>query len=177
MERRLESIKAQLQRIATILNEGESVFIERDRVTLQTTTQKITEFISIPARKTMAEKIRENITTYLLDLDREEPRDFVLPPEVPGETWDEKLDRSCRDILSLNAQGKSNSQILEAYYQMGSVLTEKGWSDVSRKKFNPYFPQAKGKAVWRISKRVYQLFSTRGEEYLYVVEHINITVL
>ncbi|CAG8838337.1 35730_t:CDS:2, partial [Gigaspora margarita] len=128
MERQLESIKSQVQRIATTLNEDESVSIERDLVTLQMITQKVTEYISIPARKTMAKKIRENITTYLLDLDCEEPRDFMLPPEVSGETWDEKL-------------------------------------------------ALKGKAVWRISKRVYQLFSTRGEEYLYIVEHISITVL
>ncbi|CAG8797704.1 2575_t:CDS:2, partial [Gigaspora margarita] len=128
MKQRLESIKSQVQRIAATLNEGESVFIEHDQITLQTTTQK---------RK----------YDYLsLDLDREEPRDFMHPPEVLGETWNEKLD-------------------------------QKEWSDVSRKKFNSYFPQAKEKAVWRISKRVYQLFSTRGEKYLYVVEHINIMVL
>ncbi|CAG8811552.1 41593_t:CDS:1, partial [Gigaspora margarita] len=45
------------------------------------TTQEVTELISLPERKTMAEKIRENMTTYLLDLDYEEPKDFVLPPK------------------------------------------------------------------------------------------------
>ncbi|CAG8746742.1 2096_t:CDS:2, partial [Gigaspora margarita] len=91
IKQRLESIKSQVQRIATTLNEGKSVFIEHDWVTLQTTTQKVTKFILIPERKTMPKKIKENMTTYLLDLDYEEPRDFMLPLEVPGETWNDKL--------------------------------------------------------------------------------------
>ncbi|RIB17382.1 hypothetical protein C2G38_2187382 [Gigaspora rosea] len=35
----------------------------------------------------------------------------------------------------------------------------------------------KRKSMWKISKRVYQLFNARGEKYLYLVEHINITIL
>ncbi|RIB06394.1 hypothetical protein C2G38_2217234 [Gigaspora rosea] len=78
---------------------------------------------------------------------------LVLPIEGPGEDCDEKLTYACQEILDLNTQRKPNSQILEAYYKLGALLAEKGWNDASRKKFNI------------------------GEGYLYVVKHINITIL
>ncbi|RIB04429.1 hypothetical protein C2G38_2222438 [Gigaspora rosea] len=155
----------------------ETVIVDRDQVILRTSIQEIAEFMTLLERKTMAKKIRKNLNIYLQDLDCEEPTDFNLTPEVPAGSWDEKLTYVCQEILNLNIQGKLNTYILEAYYQVGSVLMEKRWSNVSRKKFNSYFSQAKGKAVWRIAKRVYQLFSARGEKYLYLVEHISITVL
>ncbi|CAG8802415.1 27808_t:CDS:2 [Gigaspora margarita] len=65
----------------------------------------------------------------------------------------------------------------QIYYQMGMVLTEKEWNDTTRKKLNSYFRTEKRKSIWKILKRVYQLFTARGEEYLYLVEHINITIL
>ncbi|CAG8677321.1 1056_t:CDS:1, partial [Paraglomus brasilianum] len=91
-----------------------------------TSTQEIAEFITLPERKTMPKKIRENLNIYLQDLDREEPTDFILPPNVPGESWDEKLTYVFQGILNLNTQEKSNARILDAYYQVGSVLMEKG---------------------------------------------------
>lgn len=35
----------------------------------------------------------------------------------------------------------------------------------------------KRKSIWKIFKRVYQLFTARGEECLHLAEHINIFIL
>ncbi|CAG8838467.1 24049_t:CDS:1, partial [Gigaspora margarita] len=64
-----------------------------------------------------------------------------------------------------------------AYYKLEALLAEKGWNNASRKKFNTYFLPEKRKAIWKILKRVHQLFVAREEGYLYIVEHINITIL
>ncbi|CAG8548259.1 810_t:CDS:1, partial [Gigaspora margarita] len=60
--------------------------------------------------KTIAEKIRKNMAIYLQDLDQKEPKDFILPPEIPGGNWNKKLAYLCQEILNLNMQGKSNSK-------------------------------------------------------------------
>ncbi|CAG8608467.1 21563_t:CDS:1, partial [Racocetra persica] len=59
-------------------------------------------------------------------LDRKELKDLVLPPEILGENWNEKLAYSCQAILNLKMQMKFNSQILKLYYQIETILAEKG---------------------------------------------------
>ncbi|RIB11996.1 hypothetical protein C2G38_2042202 [Gigaspora rosea] len=127
--------------------------------------------------KLILDAIHESTIGGHMDLNRGDSRDPFMLFEIPGEDWDRKLDHFCRKLLELNTQKKSNAQILEAYYQMGTILAEKEWNDATKKKLNFYFWIEKRKSVWKISKRVYQLFNARGEEYLYLVEHINITIL
>ncbi|CAG8445839.1 7863_t:CDS:2 [Scutellospora calospora] len=155
MEQRLETIRSHVQKLVAVLNSDELVILNRNHVTLQTSDQEVSEYLQIPEKKTAAEKIQESMPIYLHDLNRRNPTSLILPFETPGENWDEKLAYSCQAILALDARKKSNAQTLEAYYRIGK----------------------KGKTVWKISKRVYQLFTIRGEGYLYLVEHINITIL
>ncbi|RIB15909.1 hypothetical protein C2G38_2318114 [Gigaspora rosea] len=161
MEQRLEAIRSHVQKLAVILKYGELMILDRDRVTLRTTEEEVSEYVIIPEKRTLSGRIQKNMSIYLQDLNRGDSRDPFMSFEIPGEDWDRKLDHSCRKLLELNIQKKSNAQILEAYYQKGTILAEKEWNDATKKKLNSYFRMEKRKSVWKISKRVYQLFNAR----------------
>ncbi|RIB26664.1 hypothetical protein C2G38_2162795 [Gigaspora rosea] len=114
---------------------------------------------------------------YIQDLNRGDPQEPILPFEVPGENWDEKLAYCCQAIIRLNPRLKTNAQVLETYYQLGSVMAEKEWGETAKKKLQTYFTMGKGKIVAKMSKRVHQLFTTRGEWYMYLVGHVTISIL
>ncbi|CAG8556122.1 37540_t:CDS:2 [Gigaspora margarita] len=108
---------------------------------------EVSEYVIIPEKKTLSRRIRESIFIYLQNLNCGNPKDPFIPFEIPGEDWDKKLDNSCQKLLELNTQKKLNALILEAYYQMGTILAEKEWNDATRKRLNSYFRTEKRKSV------------------------------
>ncbi|RIB02981.1 hypothetical protein C2G38_2049640 [Gigaspora rosea] len=177
MEKRLDDIRTYVQRLAAVLEPEETLLLDQNQVTLRAADQEVSEDIFIPERKTLAERIRESMFIYLQDLNRGNPKELILPLEIPGEDWKEKLTHYCQEIIDLNPRLKTNGQFLEAYYQLGSLMDEKEWSEAAKKKLRLHFSTGKGKIVTKMSKRAYQLFNARGEWYMYMLEHINISIL
>ncbi|CAG8773202.1 23554_t:CDS:1, partial [Gigaspora margarita] len=58
-----------------------------------------------------------------------------------------------------------------------SVIAKKEWGETTKRKLRIYFSIGKRKIVAKMSKRVHQLFTTRGEWYMYLIEHITIFIL
>ncbi|RIB20212.1 hypothetical protein C2G38_2179871 [Gigaspora rosea] len=140
-----------IQKLAAALILGEALLLSRDCVTLQIAEQEVSEYFNLPKKKTLSERIQENMPIYFQDLNRGDLEEPFISIEISGEDW-----------------------ILETYYQMGTILAEKEWNKIARKKLNSYFMPEKRKSIWKISKRVYQLFVARGEGYLRFVEHFDI---
>ncbi|RIB03820.1 hypothetical protein C2G38_2224002 [Gigaspora rosea] len=90
---------------------------------------------------------------YIQDLNRGDPQEPILPFEVPGEDWDKRLAHCCQAIIRLNPRLKTNAQVLETYYQLGSVMAEKEWGETAKRKLRTYFSMGKGKIVAKMSKR------------------------
>ncbi|CAG8712206.1 17094_t:CDS:2, partial [Gigaspora rosea] len=59
----------------------------------------------------------------------------------------------------------------------GDLMSERWWNEEARGKLCQRLTSSKGGLVWRIAKRVYLLFSTRGAWYMQQVRQISITIL
>ncbi|CAG8839836.1 15867_t:CDS:1, partial [Racocetra persica] len=60
MEKRLDDIRAYVQRLAAVLEPEEMLLLDRDQVMLCVADQEVSEDIFIPERMTLAERIRES---------------------------------------------------------------------------------------------------------------------
>ncbi|CAG8499713.1 12010_t:CDS:2 [Cetraspora pellucida] len=76
---------------AAALEISKEIILNCDHVTLKIADQEISEYISVSEKKTQAEKIRENLYIYLLDLNCRNTLNPIMPLETPKEKWDEKL--------------------------------------------------------------------------------------
>ncbi|CAG8722070.1 982_t:CDS:2, partial [Cetraspora pellucida] len=162
---------------AAALEIGEEIILNCNHVMLKTADQEISEYILASKKKMQAEKIRENIYKYLLDLNHENPLNPIMLLETPGEKWNERLANVSWKIFEMNLRIKLNGYILEVYYRMESILAEKRWNEAAKRELRSYFKAGRSHMVLKISKRVYQLFVTHGEWHILMVEHINISIL
>ncbi|CAG8848523.1 560_t:CDS:1, partial [Racocetra persica] len=96
MEKQLDDIRAYVQRLATVLEPEKMLLLDRDQVTLRVADQEVSKDIFIPKRMILAERIRESMFIYLQDLNRRNPKELILPLEIPGEDWEEKLTHCCQ---------------------------------------------------------------------------------
>ncbi|CAG8699671.1 3122_t:CDS:2 [Gigaspora margarita] len=87
--------KTYIQKLATILELDEIVILDQSCVILHTLEQEASEQIVLLERRTPAEKIRENLYTYLQDLNQGELDKLVLSTESLREDWDKKLVYTC----------------------------------------------------------------------------------
>ncbi|CAG8672754.1 4842_t:CDS:2, partial [Ambispora leptoticha] len=163
MEQRLETLRRTIQQLVDRMNPEEELEIKGTRVTLRNQDQEIGETFGRTTKKSKAQQIHDDMHLYLRDLDRPVGFGPVLPVEVAGATWNEKLIQACDDVENLNPRAQFNAHVLETYYKVGSLLFEFGWGDEARKRLAQQLPGSKGSLVWKIAKRTYLLFSTRGE--------------
>ncbi|CAG8456862.1 17523_t:CDS:2 [Gigaspora rosea] len=68
------------------------------------------------------------------DLDQDSNVDPIMPLETASRTWEEKLDNMCKEIETLNPQVQSNAYVLEMYYKMGDLMSERCWRGEDREK-------------------------------------------
>ncbi|CAG8778657.1 46233_t:CDS:2 [Gigaspora margarita] len=83
------------KKLAIVLKYDELIILDCDHVTLCTTEEEVLEYIIISEKKTLSERIQENIFFYLQDLNCGNPKDPFMALEILGENWDKKLDNSC----------------------------------------------------------------------------------
>ena len=74
-------------------------------------------------------------------------------------------------------QNESAIKCLETYYYLGEVLTSRGWTIEDNKLLLRVFNERRTTYVRTVSKKVYELFSTRGIAHLYAASFIKPTHL
>ena len=74
-------------------------------------------------------------------------------------------------------QNESAIKRLETYYYLGEVLTSRGWTNEDNKLLLEVFNERRIAYLRTVSKKVYELFSTRGIAHLYAASFIKPTHL
>ncbi|CAG8802482.1 16111_t:CDS:1, partial [Racocetra fulgida] len=108
-----------------------------------------------------AQQIHNNLYIYLLDLDREEPKNITLNLYIPGDDFKQKLAHICGAITQIQKRTHSNGTILELFFKLGQLLETQNWQPSARRELYSYFSPRKARNVWKIAQRTHQLFNIR----------------
>lgn len=111
-------------------------------------------------RPTHAERIHRRLPLFVAELRRE---GFVLVPliESPGESWEEKVENVCQGINIIDTTTHNEEQ-LQQYYQLGSLLSQRGFNSVAKNYAKSHLLSHKHRDFCPTARRVYRLYSVRG---------------
>ncbi|CAG8832885.1 35069_t:CDS:2, partial [Gigaspora margarita] len=141
---RFRELEKTLQPLLDKLNTNEELEIKGRQVVFRSQGQIFEETIERSDKRSKAQQIHENMPVYLQYLNQDNDVEPIMPIETASRTWEEKLHNICEEIETLNPRVQSNAQVLEVYYKIGDLMSERCWSGDARGKLCQRLTKSKG---------------------------------
>ena len=140
----LQNVLRRLEREGTL--KVSTIEIEYEEITIQ--------------RPTHAERIHKRVPLFVTELRRECTNLIPLLPPL-GDNWEDQMESVCQEINLINNNTRNEEQ-LQLYYQLGTLLSQKGFNAVSKNHAKSYLLSHKQRDFFPIARRTYLLYSARG---------------
>ncbi|RHZ49097.1 hypothetical protein Glove_530g18 [Diversispora epigaea] len=121
-------------------------------------------------RPSHTDRVHGRLPYFIAEL-RRECTDLTPLPSPPGESWEEQIEIICGGINLVNNNIRNEEQ-LQLYYQLGSLLSLRGFNATSRSFAKTILLAHKRKDFFPTAKRTYFLYSARGSWHINGTVHI-----
>ena len=122
-------------------------------------------------RPSHTDRVHGRLPYFIAELCRE-CTNLTPLPSPPGEDWEEQTEIICSRI-NLVDNNTRNEEQLQLYYQLGSLLSLKGFNAASRSFAKTILLSHKQKDFFPTAKRTYFLYSARGSWHINGTVHIS----
>jgi hypothetical protein len=114
----------------------------------------------VAPRRSHESEIHDRLSLLLSDL-RREALDITPLAPPPGYNWENQVASVCNEINQFDNNTKNDERLLQ-YYQLGQLLSQRGFSKIARGCARTYLLPNRQPNFWLLSRRIYLLYSTRG---------------
>lgn len=174
METFSEKFKGQLKTLLQLWMEEKGEYEEFHITPTNLLLSNVEKIVSVDFRTIL--DYNETVHRCKLDLNRPANDAYQRPNYLEG-SKDELLKKLARRIQQTTFRQRNVHERLEIYYYLGELLFLRGWSKKDYGTLQEQVGQRFAKDVKKTARRVYELFASRGIQYLTEVAYICPTYL